>query len=58
MNTAALAITVGGTTVPWVIAVAAGWHLVRTGRLRLASPTAAQLQAERDTGEGNGADRG
>lgn len=44
MNTADIAVI--ASTVVDLAAVGAAWHLVKTGRVRLSSPSVAQLQAE------------
>ena len=45
MSTADIAVIVGG--VVDLAAIGAGWHLVKSGRVRLSSPTPAQVAAER-----------
>jgi len=46
MSTADIAVAVNGITDLAVIGAA--WSLVKSGRVRLSSPTSAQLQAERE----------
>ena len=53
MTTADIAII--ANTVVDLAAVAAGWNLIRTGKIRLSAPTVTQMQAEQgQPGEGAG----